>query len=264
MKKIIILSKRDDNVVCDLAINIYNLIDDVQVTILFESTRKSLFKKIVGQYENIKKNGIIWLPYRFWIFLKDLLTFYSREQIYNDKKECGINSHQTRIRALKVNNYHSEETISFLRHEGFLLGIVFGTGILDSKVFNASSMGMLNIHQGKIPEYRGQPPAFWELFNGEKEVGITLHCVSEKLDAGDIVYQDSIPIEYDDVQESLQKKLDSYVVNTVPFMIHDFINGKLSRKAIDISKGKIYKKPTIKQTLDLRRRLSNRQDKITK
>lgn len=33
---------------------------------------------------------------------------------------------------------------------------------------------MLSYHHGDMRRYRGQPPGFWELYNGEREIGVTV------------------------------------------------------------------------------------------
>jgi methionyl-tRNA formyltransferase len=51
-----------------------------------------------------------------------------------------------------------------------------------------------NLHPSLLPKYRGPAPVFWQLDNRERNTGITLHEVSERLDAGRIVAQKSLPI----------------------------------------------------------------------
>ena len=49
--------------------------------------------------------------------------------------------------------------------------------------------GLLNIHGAILPYYRGMIPSFWMLANGEKQAGVTIHFVDEKIDAGEICGQ---------------------------------------------------------------------------
>jgi len=75
------------------------------------------------------------------------------------------------------------------------LGLVVGTYILKEPVFGVPRLGCVNLHSGKVPEYRGSAPGFWELYNGERQVGITIHKVTATLDAGDILLQECFPID---------------------------------------------------------------------
>ncbi len=69
--------------------------------------------------------------------------------------------------------------------------------IIKESVFSIPRFGSINIHQGLAPIYRGGPTVFWELFNGENEIGITVHFVAPKVDTGDIILQKTLPLEYD-------------------------------------------------------------------
>ncbi len=97
----------------------------------------------------------------------------------------------------KVNDYHLDEAIALLKAADADLGILYGTNIVRESVFGIPRLGSINIHQGLAPLYRGGPTVFWEMLNGEKEVGITVHFVVAKVDTGDIVLQKTVPLDYD-------------------------------------------------------------------
>ncbi|MFW5941569.1 MAG: methionyl-tRNA formyltransferase [Chloroflexota bacterium] len=52
--------------------------------------------------------------------------------------------------------------------------------------------GFLNLHPSLLPAYRGPFPLFWQLRDGLEEGGVTVHFMSEALDAGDIALQESL------------------------------------------------------------------------
>jgi methionyl-tRNA formyltransferase len=58
----------------------------------------------------------------------------------------------------------------------------------------------INIHNGKLPYYRGMMPTFWALLHGEPEVTITVHTMVEKLDAGLVLGEYRVPIGAQDSQ----------------------------------------------------------------
>ncbi|HLM61119.1 MAG TPA: formyltransferase family protein, partial [Pyrinomonadaceae bacterium] len=89
-----------------------------------------------------------------------------------------------KIPLYEVENYHSDAAMNLLRETDADLGILYGTNIIKETVFSIPRLGSINIHQGLAPIYRGGPPVFWELFNGEREVGITVHYVAAKVDTG--------------------------------------------------------------------------------
>lgn len=59
---------------------------------------------------------------------------------------------------------------------------------------------ILNLHLGKLPEYRGMRPINWALRNRESIAGVTLHEVDTGIDAGPIVAQSTFSI-WPDVDE---------------------------------------------------------------
>ncbi|MFD0763320.1 methionyl-tRNA formyltransferase [Mucilaginibacter lutimaris] len=55
--------------------------------------------------------------------------------------------------------------------------------------------GIYNIHFGKLPQYRGPSPVFWQLKNGEAYIGLTIHQLTDKLDSGPVVWEQTIKNE---------------------------------------------------------------------
>uniref|UniRef100_A0A7V4ABC5 Methionyl-tRNA formyltransferase n=1 Tax=candidate division WOR-3 bacterium TaxID=2052148 RepID=A0A7V4ABC5_UNCW3 len=53
----------------------------------------------------------------------------------------------------------------------------------------------LNLHPSLLPKYRGAAPLERAIMNGEKYTGFTIFIMNEKIDAGDIVYQEKIEID---------------------------------------------------------------------
>jgi len=52
--------------------------------------------------------------------------------------------------------------------------------------------GCINLHTSLLPKYRGRHPLRWAMINNEEELGVTVHYMSEGIDEGDIILQDSI------------------------------------------------------------------------
>jgi methionyl-tRNA formyltransferase len=53
----------------------------------------------------------------------------------------------------------------------------------------------LNVHPSFLPKYRGSAPIHWPILNGDTETGVSIIDIAEKLDAGDIYYQEKIAID---------------------------------------------------------------------
>ncbi len=66
--------------------------------------------------------------------------------------------------------------------------------ILPQVIFSLPRLGAFNIHPSLLPKYPGLNP--WEAIfrNHEQEGGVTLHRITEHIDAGPIIYQATFPI----------------------------------------------------------------------
>jgi len=65
---------------------------------------------------------------------------------------------------------------------------VFGTSLLRGALLTKGRLGILNLHGGLSPEYRGADCTFWALYNGEPEkIGCTLHFIDSGIDTGKLI-----------------------------------------------------------------------------
>jgi len=65
---------------------------------------------------------------------------------------------------------------------------VFGTSLIRPPLLEQGRLGMLNLHGGLSPDYRGADCTFWALYNGEPaRVGCTLHFINAGIDTGELI-----------------------------------------------------------------------------
>ncbi len=65
---------------------------------------------------------------------------------------------------------------------------VFGTSLIRGDLLGAGRFGIVNLHGGLSPEYRGADCTFWALYNGEPDkVGCTLHYIDAGIDTGRLI-----------------------------------------------------------------------------
>ncbi|MBO5991717.1 MAG: formyltransferase, partial [Lentisphaeria bacterium] len=62
--------------------------------------------------------------------------------------------------------------------------------ILKQDILDIPAKGAVNLHGSLLPKYRGRVPINWAIINGETESGVTLHYMTSKPDAGDIIAQE--------------------------------------------------------------------------
>lgn len=85
-----------------------------------------------------------------------------------------------------------------------------GFGIVKEPLLSLVPKGILSYHHGDMRKYRGQPVGFWELYHGEKEMGVTVQRLAAGLDRGTPIVEMAVPIEKGDSVATLRSRaLDS-------------------------------------------------------
>ena len=118
----------------------------------------------------------------------------------------------------------------------FLLSI-FSTIILKKSVLS-KFQDCFNIHPAILPEYPGVNPISGMIFNCEKKIGVTIHKMTQKVDAGEIVLINKTPINFKDNLLSCTKKIEFLTKN----ILLKFINKLLSKKKIKTFRNNTNKK----------------------
>jgi len=102
--------------------------------------------------------------------------------------------------------------------------IAFGQKI-SQEVVGLEKHGAVNVHASLLPKYRGAAPIHWAIMNGETETGISIITLADRMDAGLILAQDTLPILPDDNVESVHDKLSVLAVGTLMKTIDQFADG---------------------------------------
>jgi len=89
---------------------------------------------------------------------------------------------------------HDAEVIQAVGESRPWLGIALGAPLLRPSLFRIPQVGTVSLHKSLLPRYRGTPPGWWQLYNGEKKTGASVYWVEEALYAGNIVSQREMPI----------------------------------------------------------------------
>lgn len=96
----------------------------------------------------------------------------------------------------------------------FILSFYY-RNMIKPEVLEIPSLGALNLHGSYLPKYRGRVPVNWAVINGESETGATLHYMVEKPDAGDIVDQEKVAIEFSDTAHDVFGKVTDAAVTVI-------------------------------------------------
>ncbi len=120
----------------------------------------------------------------------------------------------------------------------------FGFNIIRGNILKSARFGVWSFHHGDELKYRGGPPAFWEIFNREKQIGSVLQQLTDKLDAGIILYKGYLPVVNHSWKESLDQLLR--ISSKWPLRICNELAlqpNAIREKKSSTTQAKIYKKP---------------------
>lgn len=88
------------------------------------------------------------------------------------------------------------------------LGLVFSySKIIKKDLIQLFPKGIINIHFGKLPQFRGANPLQWTLIENEKKTASTLHYIDEGIDTGPIISEKLLTIHDKDTAVTLQSQL---------------------------------------------------------
>ncbi len=113
-------------------------------------------------------------------------------------------------------------------------------GMLAAPLLAAARHGALNMHGSLLPRYRGRAPVNWAVLHGERETGATLHYMTAKPDAGDIVAQTRVPILPDDTARDVFDKVTVAAELTLDGVLPALIDGTAPRRPQDPASGSYF------------------------
>ena len=86
-------------------------------------------------------------------------------------------------------------------------------------------LGAINLHAGKVPEYRGGSPLNWQIINNEEYAGLSILYLQSGIDCGDVLATTSLPIQATDTIVSLHQKANELFPGLVLGVLRKFDQG---------------------------------------
>ena len=118
----------------------------------------------------------------------------------------------------------------------FILSFYY-RNMIKPEILSLPGCGALNLHGSYLPRYRGRVPVNWAVINGETETGATLHYMVEKPDAGDIVDQEKVTIEFTDTSFDVFNKVTDAAVTVIARSWPLLVAGTAGRIPMDLKAG---------------------------
>lgn len=95
------------------------------------------------------------------------------------------------------------------------------------KILDHPKYRAINVHGSILPKYRGGAPIQRAIINGDAETGITIMYMDRRMDAGDILRIEKIPILDEDTQDTMFEKLSILGSKMIVDVINDLRMGKI-------------------------------------
>jgi peptidoglycan/xylan/chitin deacetylase (PgdA/CDA1 family) len=259
--KIVVITGNLDYAVRKGIVEIDEAISGLDWLVLLHAPRKTLRQLLRSQWLNVRRNGWRWIPYE----LADLWRHAIRQHLVPAQQSgpSGEYSQQAlrqraNLRVVHVTDIHAQPSLDMVRNFAPELGLSLAAPILRRALFSIPKLGTVNLHKGKLPEFRGMPPAFWELWYDQPSVGCSVHCVDDRLDTGALIAEGSLPRAQHSTVRGLQLQLDELGIELMSQAVQDMLIGRAVPRLQPVGQGTTYRKPTLQQQAQLRRRLAPR------
>ncbi len=172
------------------------VIEDPSLRVMTRKENWARWRKINERYGIIKTlNRYLYLRY-YRKFRKAQDEADKIDILFPGKQSIQYESDIPTIKAPSINDDSVYDYVKSIKPD---IICVCGTSVIKPHIFSLAKIGAINIHVGITPEYRCAKPIEWALFNKDFEnVGVTVHFIDEDVDTGEIIYQETIPVERGD------------------------------------------------------------------
>ena len=140
--------------------------------------------------------------------------------VYN-KKKCKAKKRADR---LNINSCYSKDEDEIIKlFEVYDVDLIVMAGwmrIVSDKFCKAFEGRLINLHPSLLPKYKGLNAVEQALKSGDTETGCSVHWVTEHLDSGAVIKQQTVPILPGDTVESLQRAIQQAEHNLLPLVIN--------------------------------------------
>lgn len=130
------------------------------------------------------------------------------------------------------------EIIASLAPE-FLFSFYFRK-MIPERILKIPSRGALNMHGSLLPHFRGRAPINWAVIKGATETGASLHYMTPKPDAGDLVDQQGFPIGPDDMAITVARRVGEAAAIVLARAWPRLKSGTAPRIPLDLTQGSYF------------------------
>ena len=178
------------------------------------------------------------------IFGKKLTNKIDMDRVKNfwkPKSQSQVLKKRNSIFFEKVN---SRKIINFLKKKKYYLGIQGGgLGLIEKEIIKCFKRGILNLHPGKLPEYRGSSAPEFQIKDKKKIYG-SFHFINEKIDSGKLIYCKKLNLNFSSY-EKMRAQIYPEMGKSLPNIIDKILKNKIKSKNLKIYEKKYLPKKFI-------------------
>ena len=134
------------------------------------------------------------------------------------------------LKLLQPEKLKNPEFLEELRSLNADLQIVVAFRMLPESVWNMPPLGTVNLHGSLLPQYRGAAPINWAVINGEKETGVTTFKLKHEIDTGNILLQESFPIDENETAGEVHDKMKEIGARVLVETVKGIADGTLEER----------------------------------
>ena len=125
----------------------------------------------------------------------------------------------------------NKEEYNYLKELDADIAIVVAYGkIIPKEYLSLVKKGFINIHASLLPKWRGAAPIQRSIMNLEKETGVSIMKIGEKLDTGPVCNSYKIDIVSGDNSKTIAEKLSALAAEKILDNIDDILDDKIEFK----------------------------------
>ena len=115
-------------------------------------------------------------------------------------------------------------------------------------------LGCINIHHAPLPRYKGMMPTFWQMFSGEKTVGVTVHYMAARVDEGSALLQEESEIRQGESLDQLIQRSKRHGAHCMARVLRQVAAGTQQIISLDGANASYFTFPTLEQIREFHRR----------
>ena len=114
--------------------------------------------------------------------------------------------------------------------------------------------GCINIHHATLPRYKGMMPTFWQMFSGERAVGVTVHYMAARVDEGSALLQEELEMKQGESLDQVIRRSKRHGAHCMARVLWQVAAGTQQIISLDDANASYFTFPTLEQIREFHRR----------